>query len=112
MNDTQRVDPPTCGCTDCLTGYSVPLNLATWQTIRAMIHGDVQDATSTDLDVMVVVTPARERGWPDRQAWKWKYGRTPPTLAPHHVTCRCNECYATLQAEHLAAADLDPRWPG
>jgi hypothetical protein len=68
----QRVDPPGCGCTDCLTGYSVPLNLATWQTVKAMVGGDVQDATSTELDVMVVVTPANERGWKDGQVWKWK----------------------------------------
>jgi hypothetical protein len=72
-DDPKRVDPPSCGCTDCLTGYSVPLNLATWQTVKAMIHGDVQDATGTKLDVMVVVTPAAERDWEDGQVWKWKY---------------------------------------
>lgn len=69
----QRVDPPSCGCTDCITGYSVPLDLATWETVKALVHGDVQDATSTELDVMVVVTPADQRTWSDRQSWAWKY---------------------------------------
>lgn len=75
MPDTQpeRVDPPNCGCTDCLTGYSVPLNLATWQTIKAMINGDVQDATSTELEVTVVVTPARDWGTRAGLSWEWKY---------------------------------------
>jgi len=72
-SEPKRVDPPSCGCTDCLTGYSVPLNLATWQTVKAMIHGDVQDATGTELDVMVVVSPTAERGQDDKQAWAWKY---------------------------------------
>lgn len=33
-------------------------------------------------------------------------------LGPHPSGCPCNDCYAELQAENLAAADLDPRWPG
>jgi hypothetical protein len=35
----------------------------------------------------------------------------PAPLSAHDPGCRCDDCYATLQAEHLAAADLDPDWP-
>ena len=69
----RRVDPPSRGCTDCITGYSVALTGASWQTVKAMIHGDVQDATGTDLNVMVTVTPAHQLAWPDRQTWAWRY---------------------------------------
>lgn len=40
---TKRVDPLTCGCTDCITGYSVPLARATTAQIDALIDGRLAD---------------------------------------------------------------------
>jgi hypothetical protein len=78
----RRVDPPRCGCTDCITGYSIPLNLATWQVVKAMINGEIQDATSFEWDIRIVVTPEHQLAWPDRQTWAWKYD--PAAIAADH----------------------------
>ena len=51
----QRVDPRHCGCTDCLTGYSVPLNMITQQTVQDLIRGKVQNATYGPLAITVTV---------------------------------------------------------
>lgn len=40
-----RIDPPECGCTDCLTGYSVPLDRATVLEVDRMLAGVYQNAT-------------------------------------------------------------------
>lgn len=40
-----RIDPPDCGCTDCLVGWSVPLYRATKFQLAAMMAGYVQNAT-------------------------------------------------------------------
>jgi hypothetical protein len=72
----RRVDPTRCGCNDCLTDYSVPVDRANWQTIKAMLDGQIENATGTEMDVhedrnRVVVTLADERGWDDGQRWEW-----------------------------------------
>ena len=112
----KRVDPPSCCCTDCITGYSVPLGQASWETVKAMMAGDLQDATGTELDVSILVSPAGQRSWPDRQTWLWKYERgaaIPPevrhfaeTWAELLTSLPDNyECHMTC-AEANAAADL------
>lgn len=46
-----RIDPGHCGCTDCLTGWSVPLERANWLEIKRMLKGKVMDATSHVFEV-------------------------------------------------------------
>ena len=41
----RQVDPQGCGCTECLVGEYVPLELATPQQIRNLIFGTLADAT-------------------------------------------------------------------
>ena len=51
----KRIDPPGCACTDCLTGYSSPIDAAALrdEEVRALIEGRIQDATGgTPLDVV------------------------------------------------------------
>ena len=43
-----RIDPLTCGCTDCMTGWSVPLGEASDEDVFAMLAGEIQDATSEE----------------------------------------------------------------
>ena len=49
----KRIDPVGCGCTDCLTGYSKPLDRATDDQVRAMFSGKLIDATSNTFEVTV-----------------------------------------------------------
>lgn len=77
-----RVDPPFCGCGDCFDGRSVPLSAANWQTVKAMLDDEVEDNTGTELIVeaadgerpepWVLVFPAFQATWPDRQTWQWR----------------------------------------
>jgi hypothetical protein len=41
------IDPATCGCTDCIVGYSIPAGQATQKQLRRMVKGQLQDRTST-----------------------------------------------------------------
>lgn len=41
----KRIDPPDCGCTDCLTGYSAPLSSAE-DVVFLLLSGRAGDATS------------------------------------------------------------------
>lgn len=45
MAKAQRIDPSHCGCTDCLTGYSVPLSDATEKDLKRLYAGKVINAT-------------------------------------------------------------------
>lgn len=40
-----RLDPDTCGCTDCIVGYSVPFSMATLKQIKKASKGKMQNAT-------------------------------------------------------------------
>lgn len=44
-----RVDPPGCGCTDCIIGeWSKPLDQITYQQLVRLIHGNIENATGRD----------------------------------------------------------------
>lgn len=43
-----RIDPHDCGCTDCMTGWSVPLREASDDDVFAMLAGEIRDATSEE----------------------------------------------------------------
>jgi hypothetical protein len=39
------IDPPRCGCTECLVGEYRPLDQATDEDIRALFRGEIRDNT-------------------------------------------------------------------
>jgi hypothetical protein len=45
-----RIDPPECGCTDCLIGYSKPMNQATREELLRLEAGGYINATYVDPD--------------------------------------------------------------
>lgn len=45
MNQAVRMDPPGCACTDCLTGYFVPITQAIGRDFDRVISGGMTDAT-------------------------------------------------------------------
>jgi hypothetical protein len=47
------IDPPHCGCTECLTGEYVPLELATHEQVVLMLMGKIRDNTSVDFRICV-----------------------------------------------------------
>jgi len=40
-----RIDPPNCGCTDCLTDRSVPLNVEDQHQLEMLYEGEYTNAT-------------------------------------------------------------------
>lgn len=40
-----RLDPPGCGCTDCLTGHSRPIDVASNEELAACARGQIENAT-------------------------------------------------------------------
>lgn len=51
-----RIDPAGCGCTDCLTGYSVPLDQATDQDLLRLVRGEAANATGETVRSRTVFT--------------------------------------------------------
>jgi hypothetical protein len=43
-----QIDPPRCGCTECLNGLYVPLDRATPAQVAAMLRGELDDYTGLD----------------------------------------------------------------
>ena len=41
----QRIDPPHCGCTDCLTGWSLPLDMRDQAVLEGLWNGNYANAT-------------------------------------------------------------------
>lgn len=48
-----QIDPPGCGCTECLVGEYVPLDQATEHDIMAMAAGVVSNASGFPLTAQV-----------------------------------------------------------
>lgn len=49
-----QIDPPGCGCTECLTGLYVPLDRATDEQVRALLTGAMPNATGEDFTLTTV----------------------------------------------------------
>jgi hypothetical protein len=54
MRTPIQIDPAGCGCTECLTGEYVPLDLATAEQMQAMLAGTVRNATSEDFTLVTI----------------------------------------------------------
>lgn len=51
MSDVRAVDPPGCGCTECLTGEYIPLDQASEEQLVMLLRGELRD--NTGLPVMM-----------------------------------------------------------
>lgn len=49
------IDPPRCGCTECIAGQYVPLNQATTQEILGLLSGRLRDNTGDDAEFVFVL---------------------------------------------------------
>lgn len=56
MTTLIAIDPPGCGCTECIIGQYVPLNHATPENIAAMLSGQLSNHTGVELRLTVVRT--------------------------------------------------------
>jgi hypothetical protein len=56
MGDPIQIDPPGCGCTECLTGLYVPLDRATDEQVMGMLCGGISNATSDKFTLTTVIT--------------------------------------------------------
>lgn len=50
------IDPADCGCSDCLTGESVPLDRATGYHIRDMLAGRLTSRLDEDTEIEFTVS--------------------------------------------------------
>lgn len=50
----RRIDPFDCACTDCIVGYSIPLQEASQAHLRNMILGLQSNATGYDISEFVI----------------------------------------------------------
>lgn len=62
------VDPPGCGCTECLTGEYIPLDQATEEQVRALAKGKLANHTDTGRLVKRIVI---EDAWTGRIYAEW-----------------------------------------
>jgi len=53
MSELKRIDPKNCGCTDCITGYSKPVNFCTQEELVKFMMGEFHDASGCELKVTV-----------------------------------------------------------
>lgn len=60
------IDPPGCGCTECIIGDYVPLDLATDEQVLAMLQGYLYNNTGWDRDEFEVTYSIQIR----RPAWE------------------------------------------
>jgi hypothetical protein len=52
------IDPPDCGCTDCITEYSKPINYCTKQELLQMHWGVIPNASGCTTEVEVKISYA------------------------------------------------------
>jgi hypothetical protein len=52
----RRIDPPDCGCTDCLTGESKPVTSATNEELLLMARNEIINATERTIEAEIVFT--------------------------------------------------------
>jgi len=68
MSEIVGIDPRDCGCTDCLTGRTVPLDAASAEQIAAMLKGQIANRTSEEFTVLLTVRPTE----PDLPPLTWE----------------------------------------
>ncbi|MFI8932610.1 hypothetical protein ACIG3E_33730 [Streptomyces sp. NPDC053474] len=56
------IDPPYCGCVDCITGYSVPLDQAVPAQLAALLNGTMANRLNSHTDLCLDLTCAVSRG--------------------------------------------------
>lgn len=44
-SELKRIDPPNCGCTDCATGHSKPINICTEEELEQLRCGELRNAS-------------------------------------------------------------------
>ena len=49
------IDPPGCGCTECMIGQYVPLDQATGQQVLALLAGKLHDHTDRDMEFTATI---------------------------------------------------------
>ncbi|MGW3308243.1 hypothetical protein ACWDG9_16840 [Streptomyces sp. NPDC001073] len=49
------IDPPGCGCTECMTGEYVPLNRATPDQVAALLNGTLRNHLHSGTKLLVNV---------------------------------------------------------
>lgn len=58
----KRIDPKGCGCTDCLVGWSRPLDQASEFDLAMAAAGFIQNASGCDIELeaktQIKVTPS------------------------------------------------------
>lgn len=69
MPDPVAIDPPGCGCTECLTGEYIPLDQATEEQVRKLVKGKLVNHTDTGRLVKRTVI---EDAWTGQVYAEWK----------------------------------------
>lgn len=53
MSKLKRIDPKGCGCTDCITGYSKPIDFCDKSELAMLFVGELYNASGCDLEEIV-----------------------------------------------------------
>ena len=48
----KRIDPKGCGCTDCIIGYSKPIDLCSDEELKKLYLGLIYNASDCELKVV------------------------------------------------------------